>query len=66
MISDKKRQLKVQFSSKMIPDSTSKLFHVLIYFSGMLNFLGYYFFGAFINKISYIFDSAAVSILCVL
>lgn len=59
-------QLKVKFTEKMIPYNINAKAQSLFYFVGLLNFIGFYFFSAFLNKITIIFESAANSIFCVL
>jgi hypothetical protein len=59
-------QLQVKFSEEMIPFNVNRKLQSLLWFIGLLNFVGFYFFSAFLNKITIIFDSASDSILCIM
>lgn len=61
-----KSKLKVIFSPKMIPFSVKVKMHTFLLIIGFLNFVGIYYYSAFLNKISIIFDSSADSIVAIM
>ena len=51
------------FLEKMIPIRISNQLHSLLFFNGFLNYVGYFFFTAFLNRISELFESRAAGVL---